>query len=87
MWSEWKQERKERKTKKYTLRGEQAALHKLQTDSNGDEQTAIAIIQQSIANSWTGLFPLKNNGKPQLTPEQQANNRDQLARYLATGKV
>lgn len=27
------------------------------------------------------------NGKPQLTPEQQANNREQLARYLATGKV
>ena len=80
MWSEWKQERKERKTKKYTLRGEQAALHKLQTDSNGDEQTAIAIIQQSIANSWTGLFPLKaskggrnhNNGQPSITAEEFA---------------
>ena len=80
MWEIWIQERKERKTKKYTLRGEQAALHKLQTDSNGDEQTAIAIIQQSNANSWTGLFPLKaskggrnhNNGQPSITPEEFA---------------
>lgn len=62
MWAEWNSERRERKTKKYTLRGELAALHQLQTDANGDEQTAIAIIQQSIAKSWTGLFPLKNGG-------------------------
>lgn len=59
-WDVWKQERKERKTKKYTQRGEQAALHKLQNDSNGDEATAIQIIHQSIANGWQGLFPLKN---------------------------
>ena len=60
-WETWKQERKDRKTKKYTQRGEQTALHKLQNDSNGDEATAIQIIQQSIANGWQGLFPLKNS--------------------------
>ena len=58
-WETWLTERKERGTKKYTERGEQAALHKLQTDSQGDEATAIQIIHQSIAHGWQGLFPIK----------------------------
>ena len=60
-WETWLSERKERGTKNYTERGEQAALHKLQTDSQGDEATAIQIIHQSIAQGWQGLFPLKQN--------------------------
>ena len=59
-WDVWLTERRERGTKKYTQRGEQAALHKLQKDSQGDEATAIQMIQESIANSWQGIFPLKN---------------------------
>ena len=59
-WNVWITERRERGTKKYTQRGEQAALHKLQNDSQRDEDTAIAIINQSIANGWQGLFPLKS---------------------------
>jgi hypothetical protein len=59
-WEIWLQERRERRIKKYTLRGEQAALHKLHNDSQQDEATAIAIIHQSIANGWQGLFPLKH---------------------------
>ena len=59
-WETWLQERKERGTKRYTPRGEQAALHKLQNDSQGDEATAVQIIHQSIANGWQGLFPLKH---------------------------
>ena len=51
---------RERGTKKYTQRGEQAALHKLQNDSQGDEATAVQMIHQSIANGWQGIFPLKN---------------------------
>ena len=56
-WEVWKQERRERGTKKYTQRGEQAAL---QNDSQGDEATAVQMIHQSIANGWQGIFPLKN---------------------------
>ena len=59
-WDVWITERRERGTKKYTQRGEQAALHKLQNDSQGDEATAIQMIHQSIANGWQGIFPLKN---------------------------
>ena len=58
-WGTWLQERRDRGTKRYTPRGEQAALHKLQNDSQGDEATAIQIIHQSIANGWQGLFALK----------------------------
>jgi hypothetical protein len=73
IWTEWKAERKERKMTKYTLRGEQTALHKLQIDANGNEQTAIAIIQQSIANSWNGLFALKNGGGNRQDKQLDAN--------------
>ena len=66
MWDEWILERRERKIKKYTPRGEQAALHKLQKESGGDSAIAVQMIQQSIANGWTGIFPLKTqkNDKP-----------------------
>lgn len=36
----------------------QSELHKL---SNGDNEKAIAILNQSIMNSWKGLFELKSN--------------------------
>ncbi len=63
-WSIWIQERKARRYTKYTHIGEQTALHKLHKDSNEDESTAIEMIAESIANSWRGIFPLKNkNGK------------------------
>lgn len=81
IWAEWIDERKQLKYKKYTKRGEQAALHKLQKLSNGHEQTAREIIAQSIANGWRGFFELKtsqargNNlrGKPALTAEDFAD--------------
>lgn len=80
IWDIWIQERKDRRIKKYTPRGEQAALHQLQTLSNNDEQQAIRIIQQSIANGWQGLFPLKTSTardsnqdrQPSVTPEEFA---------------
>ena len=65
-WDAWKSERSARRYGKYTPVGEQTALHKLFIDSNEDLETAIAIIHQSIANSWRGLFSLKN-GKATTT--------------------
>lgn len=68
-WQVWLQERKERKYKKYTTRGEQAALHNLQKISGNNEQQAIEIVGQSIAQGWQGLFPLKGGAtaKPKLS--------------------
>ena len=73
MWKTWLQERRDRRYKNYTDNGEQAALHNLKKMSNDDYRIAIAIIQQSIAQGWQGLFELKGakSGKrPELDREQ-----------------
>ena len=58
-WKVWIQERKEKKLRNYTQRGEQSALHNLQKISNDDYKTAIQIINNSITHGWQGLFALK----------------------------
>ena len=60
LWEEWKIDRKERGIKTYTLRGEQAALTKLNNDADGDVRVAIQMIQNSIANGWQGIFKINN---------------------------
>ena len=60
-WAEWIQERRDRRLRKYTLRGEQSALSNLGKISNLDLETALAIIQQSIAQNYQGLFPIKHD--------------------------
>ena len=60
-WAEWIQERRDRKLRKFTFKGEQAALKNLGEISNLDLETAIAIIQQSIAHNYQGLFPIKHD--------------------------
>ena len=57
LWEIWLEERKERKYKKYTHRGEQTALQKLYKDSNGDMAVAVLAIQNSIAHGYQGIFP------------------------------
>jgi DNA-binding transcriptional regulator YhcF (GntR family) len=66
-WETWLQERKEKKLRKYTHRGEQAALHNLLEISDQSEQKAIKIINQSITHGWQGLFALKEQKR--RTPE------------------
>lgn len=73
VWKTWLQERRDRRYKSYTDNGEQAALHNLKKMANNDYRTAIAIVQQSIAQGWQGLFELKGakSGKrPELDREQ-----------------
>lgn len=81
-WSIWLDERNQRKTKRYTPRGQQTALHALQKLADNDEQTAIAIIHQSIAQGWQGLFALKRSSatKPEI-------DADQLRTYINTGSI
>ena len=79
-WKIWIEERRESGIKKYTNRGEQSALHKLQKISNHDYRTAIAIINESISQGWRGLFALKRDkqqGLPEISMEEAikwANN-------------
>ena len=37
------------------------AIKKLTELSGGNSDTAVKILEQSIMNSWKGLFPLKDN--------------------------
>lgn len=79
-WDMWNDERKERKLRKYTNRGENAALHKLYNESGGDMTTAINMIHQSVANGWQGIFPLKNDRKKGF--DKSAISGDKLRSYL-----
>lgn len=81
-WNMWKDFKKKQFKFTYaTPQSEQAALKDLVKLSNGDEQIALQIIEQSLAKGWKGFFALKNetnatgisyNRKPTFT-EQQSN--------------
>ncbi len=60
-WGEWIQYRKERKLAKYVPTGLTKTWANLYKISNGDAETACAIIDQSISQNWQGLFQLKSN--------------------------
>ena len=63
-WQKWKEYKsKEHKFKYKSEHSEKSALNDLLKLSNSNEQTAIQIIEQSIANGWKGFFQLKSNGK------------------------
>lgn len=81
-WDEWLQYRKERKLPKYTPTGLKRTITHLLNISGNNEQTAILIVEQSIAQNYQGLFPLKNNfhaQQPNIRSEVQA----ELARRFA----
>jgi hypothetical protein len=66
-WQMWKQFKKEQFKFSYkSVISEQGALNDLVKVSGGDEQLAIAVIEQSIAKGWKGFFELKENknGQP-----------------------
>tara|TARA_R100001163_G_C5065624_1_gene203637 strand:- start:1999 stop:2697 length:699 start_codon:yes stop_codon:yes gene_type:complete len=60
-WQSWKEYKRDEHGFKFkSSASEQASLHQLQNLSGGNEQTAVCIIGQSLANGWRGFFPLKN---------------------------
>lgn len=75
-WLEYKRERRESYKSDKSLR---AAYSKLLQLSENDPQKATAIIEQSMANNWAGLFELKTerNGNQNRNPyssKQEAND-------------
>lgn len=68
-WELWKDYRKKEHNFCFkAAQSEQAALSGLSKKADGDMQTAIAIIHQSLEKGWKGFFDLKNengNGKQQ----------------------
>jgi hypothetical protein len=76
-WNQWKEYKlKEFRFKYKSEQSEQAALKELSNLSSNNEQTAIAIIHQSMAKGWQGLFKLKDNQiqKSDSTHRQSAND-------------
>lgn len=77
-WHTWKDYKKH--TFGFIYKGvysEQMTLKKLCELSEGDEQKAIAILEQSIMRQWQGIFPLhipRNNGT--TTKQQQPNSKN-----------
>lgn len=69
-WQEWLRYRSERHIARYVPTGLKRTFSKLVKDSNGDMETAIAIIDQSLELSYQGLFPLKTklNGQHTARP-------------------
>ena len=63
---DYKNERRARKNT-MTERSIKQQIKNLHSYSNGDIDTAVKIIEQSIANGWTGLFELRNTGKESKT--------------------
>lgn len=72
---EWLDYKKSRKEKYRTQGSVQAMIKNLFTLSGGNKETASAIIEQSMANNWAGLFALKTTAatKPQ---SDHRNNPD-----------
>lgn len=63
-WQIWKRYKKEEHKESYKSElTEQAALKKLCALGGGSEEIAMEIIEESISNSWKGLFPLKNQDR------------------------
>jgi hypothetical protein len=58
---EWVCYRKEIKKSFKSKKSIEAAYKQLYELSDGNTQTAKKIVEQSIASSWQGLFPLKDN--------------------------
>lgn len=75
-WDLWKKYKKKEFGFNYKSEiSEQAALKKLSELSEMNEKVAIAIIHQSITNSWKGLFNLKTNAKSSSNTGNPTINR------------
>jgi hypothetical protein len=67
VWNKWLEYKsKEHRFNYKTIESQQAQLTELANLSNGDQETAISIIRQSVANGWKGLFKLKDKENSQI---------------------
>lgn len=62
-WFKWLEFRKKEFRTSYKTLGENAAINKLLRISDGDKEVQAQIIQQSMENSWKGLFKVKEKQK------------------------
>jgi hypothetical protein len=84
-WRHWKDYKKlQHKFSYKAIHTEQAAINELIKNSGGLEETAIAIIMQSMANGWKGFFKLnENTSNATGTGKNTANNGGQSTIFNA----
>lgn len=91
-WLDYKRERKETYKSRKSLKVCYTHMVKM---SGGSPEMAMAIVEQSMANNWAGLFELKtttNHGDNKKTREQERDERmqgytDLVARLVAKGRA
>lgn len=62
-WLDFAEMRRLKRTPIKTLRTVELTAQKLEQLSRGDREVKIAVLQQSVENSWTGLFALKSQAR------------------------
>lgn len=84
---EWLAYKRDRKESYKSSRSMQAFLAKLKSLSQNDAFVARQIIEQSMANNWAGIFPLKIQNNEKLKSTNHTNPPDDcdLARAVAEG--
>ena len=83
-WQAWKQYRTTEHRQRYrSAESEQAALAELGTLSGLNEQTAIAILHQSMGKGWKGFFELKNDGATAGATKSRVRYSDDFRRKIA----
>ena len=75
LWLEYKSQRRETYKSDLSMK---TFYNKLVRLSGGDPTTAKAIIEQSMANNWAGIFPLKDDN---------ANGTDTLRQAPVSGRL
>jgi len=78
MWLEYKHQRKESYKSDMSLK---ACYNKLVKLAGGDPSVAMAIVEQSMANNWAGLFALKNDSS-NATADNQPNHDPRTAERM-----
>lgn len=83
---QWLDYKKERKESYKSERGVKAALEELRNLSGNHPETAQAIINQSFAHNWAGIFKLKSYGNSRPTPVQQPKTLEDYATQDYSGR-
>lgn len=82
-WLMWCKFRETEYRLKYKQLGEAAAIAKIIKISNQDHEVQKEIIEQSMANGWRGLFPIKNTNKPKI--KQTLDNWQEARKQINNG--
>jgi hypothetical protein len=78
IWDAWKEYKRDEHRKSYkSAKTEQQAINQLYDLSGGNLETALKIVQQSIANQWQGLFELKTIKNANQQPVKSLRERVQ----------